>query len=105
MEIQVFRPAQFSDMARDYKLFADGKEVAIIKRGEKTVVFLPEKTKMLQAKIDWCSSPMFPVSAIKSGSITVKNSSDTAFKRLFLPLYYISFGREKYLLIENGISE
>jgi hypothetical protein len=106
MELQVFRPKQFSDMARDYKLFADGKEVAIIKRGETAVVFIPEKTAMLQAKIDWCSSPMFPISAITSGKITVKNSfSGNVLKSSLMPLYYVSFGRKKYLQIENGISE
>jgi hypothetical protein len=106
MEIQVFRPKQLSDMTRAYKLYADDKEVAIIQRGETTVVFIPEKTAMLQAKIDWCSSPMFPVSSITSGKITVKNSfSGNVFKSSLMPLYYVSFGRKKYLQIENGISE
>ena len=106
MEIQVFRPNQSSDIARAYKLYADDKEVATIKRGETTVVSIQDKTKMLQAKIDWCCSPLFPVSAITSGSITVKNSfSDNLFGRLFLPLYYITFARGRYLVIEDGVAE
>ena len=106
MEIQVFRPNQFVDMARPYKLYADGKEVASMNRGETTVIFLPNKTKMLQAKIDWCSSPMLPVIAITAGSITIKNSfSGNFFKRLFLPLYYISFARKRYLVMLDGIAE
>ena len=106
MEIQVFRPNQSSDIARAYKLYADDKEVATIKRGETTVVSIPDKTKMLQAKIDWCCSPLFPVSAITSGSITVKNSfSGNALKMPFLTLYYVTFARERYLVIGDGVAE
>ena len=56
MNIQVFRPKQFVDMARDYKLFADDVEVATIKRGVTQTVNIPDSTKNIQAKIDWCSS-------------------------------------------------
>ncbi|MCF6435846.1 hypothetical protein [Pseudoalteromonas sp. MMG022] len=56
MDIEVFRPKQFQDMARDYKLFADGREVVLIKRGVTQSVSLPEGTQVIQAKIDWCSS-------------------------------------------------
>ena len=106
MEIKVVRPNQIGDMLRQYKLYADGKEVATIKRGETIAVSVPDKTKMLQAKIDWCCSPMFPVSAITAGSITVKNSfTDSLFKRLFLPLYYITLARKRYLVIEDRVAE
>ncbi|MGB1261367.1 MAG: hypothetical protein ACPG52_00535 [Cognaticolwellia sp.] len=104
MDIEVFRPKQFNDMARDYKLFADGEEVAVIKRGVSQVISLPNDTNVLQAKIDWCSSAEFNVSELSSNQITVKNSfAGNLFKALFLPLYYISFGKNKYLTIENGI--
>ncbi len=104
MEITVFRPIQCNDKFRDYKLIVDNKVVASLKRGETKVILLPEDANTIKAKIDWCTSPSFPVSSITSGKITVKNSfSDNVFKFLFLPLYYISFGRGKYLTIENGL--
>ena len=106
MEIQVFRPNQYADLIRSYKLYADGKEVATIECGEAIVVSVPDTTKMLQAKIDWCCSPMFPVSAITSGSITVKNSfSGNALKMPFLTLYYVTFARGRYLVIGDGVAE
>lgn len=106
MEIKVFRPTQFADMARDYILYADGKEIARISRGKTKVVSIPDSAKNIYAKIDWCSSPLLPVSAIRSGSITVKNAfSHHPLKVLFLTLYYISFGKSTYLLVEDGIAQ
>ncbi|QGX38421.1 hypothetical protein [Permianibacter aggregans] len=102
MEIKVTRPKQFADMVRDYRLLADSKEIAVIKRGTTQSVTLPEGCKMLKAEIDWCSSPEFPVSEIRAGKIVVKNSFSSNFlKAMFLPLYYISFGKEMYLAIES----
>lgn len=104
MEIEVTRPKQYADMARDYHLLVDGKEVAVIKRGITQTVILPEGSKTLTAVIDWCSSPDFDVSEIRSGKIVVKNSfGSNFFKSIFMPLYYISLGKQKYLEIENSI--
>lgn len=107
MDIQVFRPKQFIDMARDYKLLADGEEIAIIKRGETQLVSIPYSAKTIQAKIDWCTSQTFPVDSITSKGIVIKNSFASnrrnIFKMIFLPTYYITFGKGKYLSIENGI--
>lgn len=104
MKIEVTRPKQFADMARDYHLLVDGEEIAVIKRGVTQTVTLPEGSKTLKAVIDWCSSPDFQVSDIRSGQIVVKNSfASNFFKALFLPLYYISLGKNRYLRIETGI--
>ena len=104
MEIEVVRPKQFADIFRDYHLLVDGKEAAVIKRGATQTITLPEGSKTLKAVIDWCSSPDFYVSDIRSGKIVVKNAfSSNFFKSLFLPLYYITLGKERYLKIEAGI--
>lgn len=104
MNIQVFRPKQFVDMARDYKLFADDVEVATIKRGVTQTVNIPDSTKNIQAKIDWCSSQAFPVASITDKGIIIKNSfGSNIFKLLFLTIYYVSFGKSKYLSVTNGI--
>ncbi|WP_233009606.1 hypothetical protein [Rheinheimera faecalis] len=104
MEIEVTRPKQFADMARDYHLLVDGKEVAIIKRGTTQTITLPVGSKTLKAVIDWCSSPEFNVSDIRSGKVVVRNAfSSNFFKSIFLPLYYISVGKDRYLKIESGI--
>ncbi len=104
MEIEVTRPKQFIDMARDYHLLVNGKEVAIIKRGTTQTITLPEGSKTLKAVIDWCSSPEFNVSDIRSGKVVVRNAfSSNFFKSMFLPLYYISVEKDRYLKIESGI--
>lgn len=104
MEIEVTRPKQFADMARDYRLLVDGHEIAAIKRGTTQKITLPEGSKTLTAVIDWCSSPELSVSDIHSGKIVVKNSfSSNFFKGLFLSFYYITFGKDRYLKIEISI--
>jgi len=104
MEIEVTRPKQFADMARDYHLLVDGKAVAIIKRGTTQKITLPEGSKTMKAVVDWCSSAEFNVSDIRSGKVVVRNAfSSNFFKSVFLPLYYISVGKDRYLKIESGI--
>lgn len=104
MEIEVTRPKQFADMARDYHLLVDGKEIAVIRRGTTQTITLPEGSKTLKAVIDWCSSSDFYVTDIHSGKIVVRNSfASNFFKSIFLLLYYISLGKEKYLKIETSI--
>lgn len=103
MNIQVFRPKQFVDMSRDYKLYADDVEVATLKRGVTQTVEIPDSTLNIQARIDWCSSQIFPVASIKDKSIIVKNSfGSNIFTLVLLPLYYITFGKNKYLSVTNG---
>ena len=102
MKIKIYRPKQFIDMARVYKLYADDQEVAIIKRGIEKTITIPDSTRNLVAKIDWCSSPAFSVQGMKENRITIKNSfGDNLFKVLLLTLYYITLGKNEYLVIEN----
>ena len=102
MEIEVTRPKKFADLTRSYRLLADGKEVALIERGTTQKVTLPADCKTLTAYIDWCFSPEFSVSDIQDGRIVVKNAfASNPLKALVLPLYYVSFGKHKYLNIES----
>ena len=104
MEIQVHRPKQYADMTRDYQLLADNVEIATLKRGETIVITIPENIKVLQAKIDWCSSQEVKISDLSGLQLTVKNNfSGNILKVLFLTLYYVTFGKNKYLKIEQGL--
>jgi hypothetical protein len=102
MNIQIFRPKQFVDMARDYKLFADDVEVATIKRGIAQTFEIPDSTKNIQAKIDWCSSQPFPVASISDKGIIIKNTFGSN-KLFLLTIYYITVGKNRYLSITNSI--
>ena len=104
MEIQVYRPKQYADMTREYKLLADNVEITTLKRGETIGVSIPENTNVLQARIDWCYSQEVKISELNGIQLTVKNNfSGNILKVLLLTLYYVSFGKNKYLKIEQGI--
>jgi hypothetical protein len=103
MEIEVTRPKQFADLTRNYRLLADGKEVAVIERGTSQNITLPPDSKTLTAYIDWCYSPEFAVSDIHDGRIVVKNAfASNPLKALLLSLYFVLLGKHKYLKIQSG---
>lgn len=102
MEIEIIRPKQFADKMRDYHLWADDREIAVIKPNSTQTIQLPEGVKSLRATIDWCSSPEFGIDNFQGNKLVVKNSFAGGIVRaLVLPLYYVTFGRDKYLKIEN----
>ncbi len=100
MEIEVTRPKQFTDKIRDYQLIVDGNSVAKIKSDSKVIISIPDNAEYLQAKIDWCTSPKFYIKEIKSNQVLVKNSFSGKLTMIFA-LYYITFGRSKYLTINS----
>lgn len=102
MDIEVIRPKQYQDLARNYQLEIDGEYVAELEPDTTTIITIPDNAKIIQAKIDWCSSPAFAVKDINSKKLLIKNTSGgNFFKALFGPLYYITLGRKNYLTIEN----
>jgi len=107
MEVEVVRPKQLQDKERDYYLIVDGKKFTKIKPNSSIFINLPEGTEYIQAKIDWCGSKKVYVKNIISNQVVVKNSFEGKFEGkvgviMFLPLYYITFGKGKYLSIESG---
>lgn len=104
MDIEIIRPKQYQDKIRDYHLVVDGSKLTKIKPNSKTIISIPDDAVYIQAKIDWCSSPKFYIKDIKSKQVIIKNTfGGRFFTALFLPLYYITFGKDKYLTIENII--
>lgn len=101
MELELIRPKQYQDRIRDYQILIDGIEVTTIEPGGTKLITVPDDAELIQAKIDWCYSPKIKLEEVKSGKLIVKNNIGGSFlASLFLPLYYITFGREKYLTIE-----
>jgi len=103
MKVAITRPKQYQDRIRNYLLLVDGENMTEIKPNSSTTVELPENARKIQFKVDWCTSPEFQIENIKNGSIIVKNTmGKNWFSALFLPLYYITFGKGKYLTIESS---
>ena len=104
MDIEFIRPKQFQDKIRNYHIYVDGNKFIKLKPNSSQVISIPSHTKFIQAKVYWCSSPKFYLDNSSSKKLIVKNRiSGGFFKMLISPLYYFSFGKSKYLKIENCI--
>mgnify|MGYP000194257574 CR=1 FL=1 len=102
MEVQITRPKQYQDAMRNYQLYADGKRLLEIAPNTTQRINIPDYTKYLEAKIDWCSSPKYYLDNQKQRTLIIKNTvGGNLFKSLFLSLYYITLGRKRYLKIES----
>ena len=98
MKLWIYRPTQLLDAARDYKLYADGKFVTYVKRGQRFCVEIPDDTQTLQAKLSWCSSQPIHTNDISHGAVTVKNAfSHNPFLVCFGSTLFATFGRKHYL--------
>ena len=103
MDIEITRPKQYQDILRDYHLIVDGKKIAKIKHNSKSTITIPDDAEYIQAKIDWCSSPKLYIREIKSNQILIQNRfRGNFFKALFSMLYYVTFGKNKYLTIKSA---
>jgi hypothetical protein len=104
MDIELVRPKQFQNKIRNYHLYVDGKKITELTPNSSQVVSIPDYSKYIQAKIDWCSSPKYYLDGSSSKKLIVKNSMDGGLlKTLILPVYNITFGKNKYLAIEDYI--
>ena len=67
-KIQITRPDEYSNRARDFQLFIDGKPAGTIANNSTITIEVSPGNHMIQAKIDWCSSPELPIH-LTSGTI------------------------------------
>ena len=92
------RGGGYTDRARAYSVLVDGREVAKLKHGESHTERVTPGEHEVQMKIDWAVSPAVQVS-LEPGShshlFTYPNANP------FTALWYISFGRSKYLALER----
>lgn len=104
MEIEITRPKQYQDQIRDYYFWADDKEIGKVKPNSTVIYTIPDNTQKIRFTIDWCSSPEFDVKDMQSNKVTVSNALGRNWlSALFLPLYYVTFGKARYLTISSDI--
>lgn len=95
-QITISRIPGYSNKLRKIKLVLDNQVIDEINDGEiKTINVNPGK-HILKAKIDWCQSNEIALN-IKEGENKEVSLIGT---NPFLALYYITFGRNKYLKLE-----
>jgi len=104
MDIELIRPKQFQDKTRNYHLYVDGKKFVKVTPNSTQLISIPNHTKYIQVKIDWCSSPKYYFKSSNAKKLIVRNAMKGSFvKTLILSAYYITFKKNKYLTIENCI--
>ena len=135
--LQLKRTNEFVNFFRDYHVYVDGKKIGAISNGQLKKYKIPEESKQLVLKIDWCSSNIFDISSKENPVLLVGSNSflkkviiigciisapllilsfigiDEKLEHLYLimiPLllffiYFLTFGRKKYLILEKNISD
>ncbi len=101
MKIYVSRPKQWADMFCAYMLHIDGKKVAKIRRGQTIGLNIPDGASILSGKINWCSSNEIDIAELSpDDKLEIKNSFSPEGLSPYVPIYYVTFGRKKYLKLE-----
>ena len=95
-QITVKRSSEYANKLRKIQLVLDDQVIDEIEDGEiKTIKVKPGK-HILKAKIDWCQSNeiVFNINEGEDKEFFLKGTSP------LLALYYITFGKDKYLQLE-----
>ena len=122
------RKKEYFNFLRNYQIFVDEKKIGEISYGETKEFEINSGIHKLEAKIDWCSSAVMDtnITEVEKKEVIVKSfmyanwlvfafigamilSFVFNFKYalfLLIPLfvftfYYITFGRKKYLVLEE----
>lgn len=100
-KLRIKRTVSYADRLRAYKVFVDNKEVAKIKAGEMIEIAVPEGSRSVVAKIDWCRSPILQCD-FQAGKVTeLECGSNLKGLRVFLNMVYVFFMPTKYLTLQK----
>ena len=95
-KIIINRTTEFSNLIRSIEIHLGNKEIGTIKNGESKEFEVEPGKYELRAKIDWCGSNKINFT-IGENEVLRYNLSGT---NPFLGLYYITFGRNRYLKLK-----
>ena len=130
--IRIVRTNEYLNKLADYVIFIDGEKVGTLANGETREFATTDGRHMVNAKIDWCSSPEVIVEVSNGETVCLKVGGFKygqflmrigrifivldlvlmiffdfywlnifAVPVLFLLLYYVTWGRKKYLQLEK----
>ena len=90
----------WSDRARSYKLLVDGEEQGELRHGEAKAFDVAPGRHTVQMKIDWATSVPIDVEMPEGATehFTCRGRNP------FGALYWTTFGRKKYIVLERGDS-
>lgn len=96
-KITINRVPGYSNKYRKFQLILDNNFIADIKEGEIKTIEVEPGRHTLKAKIDWCQSNELDLNVEEGESKNLKITGTNPF----LVFYYVTFGRKKYLNLEN----
>ncbi len=97
-KLKVRRDWQYADSLRDYHIIVDGHRLADIEPACEVDLSLAPGTHTIKFKIDWVESPEISLDFPSGQRRTLVVSSNAGGS---LGLYYITFGRRKYLSVSE----
>ncbi|MTI96927.1 MAG: hypothetical protein FH749_15905 [Firmicutes bacterium] len=97
--IRIKRDSGFVDRVRAYKVVLNDEVVGTISNGQQIELNVPPGRHRLNLKIDWCRSNIveFEMSEHPINFECGSNLRGAKFLLPFIEIYYITFGRNKYL--------
>ena len=101
--LKIIRQSEYANRFRNIKILFDDKELCRISNAETQVFEIAEGVHTLHAKIDWCTSNKISFSVSQNQSKGFQLSSFAKHNPLgvFAAIYYITFGANKYLKLEE----
>ena len=104
--LKITRSNEYANRFRNIQLVLDGEVITSISNGETKEMEISPGEHILQAKIDWCSSNKVTFSVPEHGSKSFALSSfaKKSVFGIFASIYYISFGANKYLNLDETTS-
>jgi hypothetical protein len=97
--LRFYRPTQFADFLRCYRLFVDEVCVGQIVTGGELDVEVPAGRHEVRARIDWCSSNRLLLDIGQGDKCNLEVGSSLGGWRLLLALLYITLWTSDYLYL------
>ncbi len=99
MRVEIRRPRLHADRLRAYRILVDGQEVGRVRNGGTITIDLPSIAHVLQAKVDWCGSPLLRIEKSGENLCVLEVGFNGSTFRQFMPYLYITFLRNRYLYL------
>lgn len=101
--IQIKRKTRWDDRLRKYKIILDEEKIGTIRLKETFEYRLTPGKHTLYLKIDWCRSNKVEFEIQENETLTFKCGARAGGTKIpFDTLWYITFGRNKYLWIKES---
>ncbi len=99
---RISRDNYYIDKLRSYKILVDDKEVGELYGNSDFTFYVQDKSR-IKLKIDWCYSNTITVDKkqIQSDNLYLKASSNIRGWKMAAVLYFITFGRKRYLTLKQ----